>query len=303
MKKIFSLILACMLFALPALGEIAFTVPNAVPDDIKKVGILIVDEEADGIHVVFTRDVKNVVIYHECGASLSLNSAQAGDCVVVYSYIPDTIPNLSVSYSLPEDENEIVYTRMISQSGMDSSYIIMEDWYTTYAWFTAKRMLSLMNDEVYLSSMSLDEQILDYILNVCAALPDEMPENYYFLSTAFLEPIIEQLLKEEGIQMERDNFAYLMRQVPQTLKSMFKSREGVIAVASSSIMQADESLVIPDIPFEPGFVVFDDGGEYVIVVSVVLAGDGIARFQAGVVSRDALTSLIHLDSFLLGLVG
>ena len=151
--------------------------------------------------------------------------------------------------------------------------------------------------------MSMDEKILDHIGNVCAALPNEMPENYYFLSVAFLEPVMEQLLKEEGIQMDRDNFAYLMRQVPQMLKTMFQSREGMIAVASSSIMQADESLVIPDIPFEPGLVVFDDGGEYVIVVTVELAGDGIARFQAGVVSRDVLTSLIHLDSFLLGLVG
>ena len=300
MKKFLPLLLIALMTFAPAWAEEAFEVSGNVG---RMIGMLTVDDESQGVPIHFTQEVKNAQIRHDSGAAISLETAKPGDTVLVFCHIPDGMPSITVSYTLPGDEDGTVYVRKISKSSADGSYIIMNDWYTENAWLTAERMLSLLDDG-YVYSMIGANEVYGYIEEVREILPDEMPEKHYFISVAFLKDMITpELLSEEGFELRPENYEYLLRGLPETLKASFVSRMGMIPTAASSVMRADEYKILPDIPFEPGFIVFDSGEAQVIVVSVSLAGEGIVGFHASAFSREIVTSLEHLDSYILGLMG
>lgn len=295
MKKLIALLLLLVFAGSSAVAEEPFDFGESYHGDTQIIGMLYTYESSgEGIPIAFTKEAKNVVISHASGISLSLETVKAGDVVVVYSDIPETMPNLSVSYSLPEDENEVVYTRMISRSGVDGSYIIMNDWYTLMAWTVAERLLSIASDDAFLSAYSTPGDVRGIIDDI--VLPESMPENHYFVSTARLNEVFETYLLEEEIQMKEENLKYYLRGLPQVIKNMIVAREGALSLAASAILQAGECMILPDIPFEPGFIVFDSGEGRVIVVSVSLAGEGVVSFHASTVTRDTLETLTNMEA-------
>lgn len=296
MKKLLAILLLMVFVCPSAFAGEPFRVSGEYTGEIRIVGHLYVDDSTEAIPIIFTQEAKDVVISHESGVSLSLKNVFPGDVIFVFSYIPDTMPNLSVSYSFPGEE--IVYKRLISQSGRDSSYIIMGDWYTEYAWYTAKRMISLLEEDLYRKYYGFSEELFDYFDRVSAALPREMPNNNYFVSFAPALNAIDSYLELEGIEIRPENMEYLKRRLPSSFIASAVSSEGAIAAAALSVMRASEYVILPDIPFEPGYIVFDNGGDYAIVVSVIAAGEGIAGFEACAVSREALTSISNLDMYL-----
>ncbi len=297
MKRLIACLLASMLFvSMSAISEQPFTVSDSFSGEIRAVGWLFADEEALGIPILFTGNAQNVVISHAGDMSYSLKNVQAGDLVWVFAEIPEGAPNLSVSYSLPEDENETVYTRMISRSGADGSFIIMNDWYTEMAWTVAERLLSVASDEAFLSAYSISGDIRGIIDGY--VLPETMPENHYFVSTACLNEVFEKYLLEEEILMKEENLNYYLRGLPQVIRNMIVAREGALSLAASTILQASECMILPDIPFEPGFIVFDAGEANTIIVSMSLAGEGVVSFNASIVNREALALLSDLDALI-----
>ena len=57
-------------------------------------------------------------------------------------------------------------------------------------------------------------------------------------------------------------------------------------------------MILPDIPFEPGFIVFDAGEANTIIVSMSLAGEGVVSFHASIVNREALALLSDMDALI-----
>ncbi|MBQ1256295.1 MAG: hypothetical protein IIX93_03335, partial [Clostridia bacterium] len=236
---------------------------------------------------------KNVVINYAGDMSYTFKNVQAGDLIAVDAEIPEGMPNLTVSYSLAEDDKEIVYTRMISRSGIDGSFIIMNDWYTEMAWTVAERLCSIASDDAFLSAYSASGDVRGIIDSY--VLPETMPENHYFVSTASLDEAIEKYLREEEILMKEENLKYYLRGLPQVIKNMIVAREGALSLAASTILQASECMILPDIPFEPGFIVFDADEANTIIVSMSLAGEGVVSFNASVVNREALALLTDME--------
>lgn len=303
MKKLIACLLALMLFAFAsAVSEQPFTVGDSITfeeilsDEYRLVGVHIAEKDADSIIIVFTGNAKNVVINYAGDMSYTLKNVQAGDLIIVGAEISEGMPNLTVSYSLPEDEKEVVYTRMISRSGVDGSYIIMNDWYTEMAWTAAERLCSIASDDAFLSAYDAPGDVRGIIDDI--VLPESMPENHYFVSTARLNEAVETYLLEEEILMKEENLNYYLRGLPQVIKNMIVAREGALSLAASSILQAGECMILPDIPFEPGFVVFDAGEANTIIVSMSLAGEGIVSFNASVVSREALSLLTDMEALM-----
>ena len=300
MKKLITCLLALMLFAFAsAVSEQPFTVGDSISleeilsDEYRLVGMHIAEQDADSIIIVFTGNAKNVVINYAGDMSYTLKNVQAGDLIAVGAEIPEGMPNLTVSYSLAEDDKEIVYTRMISRSGIDGSFIIMNDWYTEMAWTVAERLCSIASDDAFLSAYSASGDIRGIIDG--HVLPETMPENHYFVSTASLDEAIEKHLREEEILMKEENLKYYLRGLPQVIKNMIVAREGALSLAASTILQASECMILPDIPFEPGFIVFDADEANTIIVSMSLAGEGVVSFNASVVNREALALLTDME--------
>ncbi|MBR3928031.1 MAG: hypothetical protein IKJ65_03390 [Clostridia bacterium] len=299
MKKLIALLLLLVFAVTSAVAEEPFDFGESYHGDTQIIGMLYTYESSgEGIPIAFTKEAKNVVISHASGISLSLETVKAGDVVVVYSDIPEGLPNLSVSYSLPEDEEGIVHIRMISKSGIDGSYIIMNDWYTEMAWKVAKRLCSIASDEGLLSMYSSSYEILEFNKNIGQLLPESMPENHYFVSTAWFDEVFATYLEREGVQMKPENLQYYLRSLPAMIKSSVVSQEGALSLAASAVLQASECMVLPDIPFEPGFIVFDTGDGRVIVVSISLAGEGIVSFNASTVGRAALEMLTDMETLM-----
>ncbi len=292
MKKLVALLLLFLFAVSSAVSEEPFILDGSFSGETRNVGWIYADDSEKGIPILFIRDAENVVISHACGMTYALKNVKSGDLIFVFSEIPEGMPNLSVSYSLPEDENEVVYTRMISRSGVDGSYIIMNDWYTLMAWTVAERLCSIASDNAFLSAYSTPGDVRGIIDEI--VLPESMPENHYFVSTARLNEVLETYLLEEN-QMKEENLKYYLRGLPQIIKNMIVAREGALTLAASSILQAGECMILPDIPFEPGFIVFDAGEENTIIVSMSLAGEGIVSFNASVISREALNMLTDMD--------
>lgn len=276
-----------------AIAEDPFTLGGSFSGATRNVGWIYADDSDESIPILFTEEAENVVIRHACGMSYSLKKVKPGDLIFVFSEIPEGMPNLTVSYSLAEDDKEIVYTRMISRSGIDGSFIIMNDWYTEMAWTVAERLCSIASDDALLNAYSTSSDIRGIIDGY--VLPETMPENHYFVSTASLDEAIEKHLREEEILMKEENLKYYLRGLPQVIKNMIVAREGALSLAASTILQASECMILPDIPFEPGFIVFDADEANTIIVSMSLAGEGVVSFNASVVNREALALLTDME--------
>lgn len=296
MKKLFAMLVLLILALSSAIAEEPFTVDGSFSGETRCVGWIYADESEEGIPILFTEEAENVVVSHACGMSYSLKNVKPGDLILVFSEIPEGMPNLTVSYSLAEDEKDVVYTRMISRSGIDGSYIIMNDWYTEMAWTVAERLCSIVSDDAFLYAYSASSDVLGVIDDI--VLPESMPENNYFISTARLNEAVEAYLLEEEILMKEENLRYFLRGLPQVIKTSIISREGVLFLAASSILQASECMILPDIPFEPGFVVFDAGEANTIIVSMSLAGEGVVSFNASVINREALSLLTDMEKLM-----
>lgn len=300
MKKLLAIFLAALLACASANAQEPIAVSGENSDTHKTVGILLVEDGADGFYIQFHEPCINVVVSHTSGVSLSRKAVSAGEAILVYSYIPDTLPNLSVSYSLPGDETGAVYTHMISQSGKDSSYILVTDWYTENAWLAAMRLSGIMADDALLRTYTQDEEILGIIEKIRSSSPSEMPRYSYFISLTGLEKVVASMA--DAGEMHEENRKYLMRSMPSVILNGYIAAEGMLAAAVNGILKAEECMILPDIPFEPGFIVFDDGLDYAFVVSVTLAGEGIVRFQANAVSRNTLSRLSEMEAYLLGMM-
>lgn len=296
MKKFLSMLLLMAAAFSVAVAEEPFTLDGSFSGETRNVGWIYSDDSDECIPILFTEEAENVVISHACGMSYSLKKVKPGDLIFVFSEIPEGMPNLTVSYSLPEDEKEVVYTRMISRSGVDGSYIIMNDWYTEMAWTAAERLCSIASDDAFLSAYSASGDVRGMIDDI--VLPESMPENHYFVSTARLNEAVETYLLEEEILMKEENLNYYLRGFPQVIRNMIVAREGALSLAASSILQAGECMILPDIPFEPGFIVFDAGEANTIIVSMSLAGEGVVSFNASVVSREALALLTDMEALM-----
>ena len=151
-------------------------------------------------------------------------------------------------------------------------------------------------DDAFLSAYSAPGDVRGIIDDI--VLPESMPENHYFVSTARLNEAVETYLLEEEILMKEENLKYYLRGLPQIIKNMIVAREGALSVAASAILQAGECMILPDIPFEPGFIVFDAGEANTIIVSMSLAGEDIVSFNASVVSREALSLLTDMEALM-----
>ncbi len=296
MKKFLSMFLLMVFAFSVAVAEEPFIFGDPFSGETRCVGWIYAEATENTIPILFTEEAENVVISHACGMSYSLKNVKTGDVIFVFSEIPEGMPNLSVSYTLPEDENEVVYNRMISRSGVDGSYIAMNDWYTEMAWTVAERLCSIASDDAFLSAYSAPGDVRGIIDDI--VFPESMPENHYFVSTARLNEVFETYLLEEEILMKEENLKYYMRSLPALIKNMIVATEGALSLAASSILQAGECMILPDIPFEPGFIVFDAGEENTIVVSMSLAGEGIVSFNASVVSREALNMLTDMEALI-----
>ncbi len=296
MKKLLAMLLLMAAALSAAAAEAPFILGDPYSGETRNVGWIYVDDSEKAIPILFTEEAENVVVSHASGMSYSLKNVKPGDLIFVFSEIPEGMPNLTVSYSLPEDEKEVVYTRMISRIGVDGSYIIMNDWYTEMAWTTAERLCSIASDDAFLSAYSAPGDVRGIIDDI--VLPESMPENHYFVSTARLNEAVETYLLEEEILMKEENLKYYLRGLPQIIKNMIVAREGALSVAASAILQAGECMILPDIPFEPGFIVFDAGEANTIIVSMSLAGEDIVSFNASVVSREALSLLTDMEALM-----
>jgi len=296
MKKLLAMLLLAAFALSSAFAEEPFIVDTSYSGETVIRGWMYPESTDEGVPITFTEEAKNVVIRHSSGMMFSLESVLPGDLIFVGCTIPESLPNLSVSYTLPGDEDAIVHTRMISKSGVDGSYIIMNDWYTEMAWTVAERLCSIASDDAFLSAYSAPGDVRGIIDDI--VLPESMPDNHYFVSTARLNEAVETYLLEEEILMKEENLNYYLRGLPQVIKNMIVAREGALSLAASTILQASECMILPDIPFEPGFIVFDAGEANTIIVSMSLAGEGIVSFNASVVSREALSLLTDMEALM-----
>lgn len=288
-KFICALLVAFMMISCFAGAENAFVVPNAMPDNANTVGALYVDAGADAIPIIFQNELQNVAVSHTSGASLTLKTVRPGDAILVYSYIPDTIPNLSVSYSYPDDTR--VYTKMISQSGCDASYLILDTPEAEMAWQTVLTMKEIISDKAYLEAMSASPEVMGLIVNAAKSIPDEMPDNYYYIDIGMVQ---KALFETEEFNLSVMNDAareWILKSIPTMLITSLNARLGVTWVAAGSMMATEDVTYTPEMNIASGLIVFDTGAQILPVAAVSMPKEDITSIFVTCIMRDILGDL------------
>lgn len=166
----------------------------------------------------------------------------------------------------------------------------VDGWYIQNAWKMVETLSRLADDEGYIAMYGV-EYFGDIINEMRSCIPSEMPPEPYFISVSGMNESLLGMFNEDYLNIEPENLRMILRGLPNLIRTMLVAQEGANAVAASSILQAGEGFILPDVPFEPGFIVFDGGQKYVAVVTVSAAGEGVVSFTAGLISRDSLKKI------------
>ncbi len=240
-----------------------------------------VDDSADDITVRFNVNAENVKI-SVCPAFseervYTQARVSAGDAVSVRVYIPDAMPNLSLSYTPEGGERTSVW---ISQSGEDGSLIFIDadradtaEWLESAARELANEVLANAKDTEYLRQVLGDARLGDIMASVANVAP--VDEN------------------SEAVVLFTDDPAFMLNalQIPESAAERVRTRPASIAqtmlvsaggadFTTAANATASEKCFSEPTGFSECLAYFTGEGDACVLVSFERAGDGIVRARA-----------------------
>lgn len=280
MKPICFILALLFMFSGVALSEDFVSFVDSYPSE-RIVLRVAVDDEADEIIVRFNTDADNVRIL-VCpafsGESLySLAHVSAGDAVSVRIYIPDTMPNLCLSYTPKGGERQSVW---ISESGMDGSLLFIEgdrlyltDWVNNVARGLAAEVLASLNDAEYMRSTVGDYTLDEIKKSVGSVSP---VSEYAEAEILFIDDLLS--MPEAAILGEAVPERAQTR-IPSLIQMALMSKGGVNFLTAANITVSESYLSEPA-GFADCLATFTGEGDSCVSVAFERVAEGIVKATA-----------------------